>query len=371
VHILVTGGAGFIGSHTVDLLRERGHAVRVLDGLVAQVHGAERRRPAYLDTAVEVVVGSVEDPAPVWEALQDIDGVIHLAAAVGVGQSMYRVTDYCRTNIMGTATLLQAILERKAPLASLVVASSMSVYGEGRYRTPEGRLAEPGVRPESQLVQGAWELRDCAGALLQPVPTDEAKPLQPTSVYAINKRDQEEMCLRVGAAYDVPTTALRLFNVYGSRQALSNPYTGVAAIFCARLLNDRPPLVFEDGLQQRDFVHVRDVARAIVAAAETPIPGQVLNIGSGEAVTVLEVAEVLAAALGKSIPPQILGKFRSGDIRHCFADISNARRLLAWAPSHSFRQGVGELVEWVRSQRDARDGVAGAWDELQRRGLLS
>jgi dTDP-L-rhamnose 4-epimerase len=371
MNILVTGGAGFIGSHLVDCLLERGHSVRVLDSLAVQVHGRNGQRPSYLDPRAELVVKAVEEPAVVAEALKDIESVIHLASAVGVGQSMYQIVDYCTANVLGTATLLQTIVDRKINLKSLVVASSMSAYGEGRYHTSEGRLVNPEIRPETQLAVGDWEIHDPEGKTLEPVPTDEDKPLSPTSVYAINKRDQEEMCLRVGAAYGIPTTALRLFNVYGSRQALSNPYTGVCAIFCARLLHERPPLIFEDGLQRRDLVHVQDVARAFASVAEKPVSGEAINIGSGEALSVIEIAEILASEMGKSIEPQILGKYRPGDIRHCFADISKGRRLLAWEPSKTFSQGVSELVEWVKSQRDARDGVDKAWNELHQRGLLS
>ena len=370
MRVLVTGGAGFIGSHTIDCLLEHGHEVRILDALVPQVHGKDREQPSYLASQVEFIVGSVEDPVAVSQALAGVDSVIHLASAIGVGQSMYHIVDYCTTNVLGTATLLQALIDSKRQLKSLVVAASMSAYGEGRYRTPEGHLANPEVRSEAQLLAGDWEVRDATGNLLQPVPTDEQKPLTPTSVYAINKRDQEEMCLCVGAAYGIPTTALRLFNVYGSRQALSNPYTGVAAIFCARLLNDRPPLIFEDGQQRRDFVHVQDVACAMVAAAENPVPGEALNIGSGEALSVKEVAEILALAMNKDIQPQLVGKYRRGDIRHCFADIAKAQRLLAWQPSRTFRYGVSELIEWVQMQWAARDGVNSAWAELQQRGLL-
>jgi dTDP-L-rhamnose 4-epimerase len=371
MRILVTGGAGFIGSHTIDCLLERGHSVRVLDALVEQVHGKHREPPTYLDSRAELIVGRVEDHAVVSPALEGIDSVIHLASAVGVGQSMYRIVDYCTANVLGTATLLQAIIDRKRSLKSIVVASSMSAYGEGRYQTADGRLVNPQIRKEAQLAAADWELRDGDGKTLHPVPTDEDKPLNPTSVYAVNKRDQEEMCLSVGEAYGIPTTALRLFNVYGSRQALSNPYTGVAAVFCARLLNDRPPLIFEDGLQKRDFVHVQDVARAIVSATEKPVPGEAINIGSGNSVSVIEVAETLAHEMRKNILPKILGKYRQGDIRHCFADISKARRLLGWEPSRTFRQGVPELVSWVQSQSEARDGADSAWNELEQRGLLS
>jgi dTDP-L-rhamnose 4-epimerase len=368
--VLVTGGAGFIGSHAVDYLLARGHSVRVLDALVAQVHGNGKSRPNYLDPRAELIVGDLKDPAVIAQALDGIDSVIHLASTVGVGQSMYQIVDYCTTNVVGTAKLLQTIVDKKLHLKSLVVASSMSAYGEGRYRTADGRLVNPQIRNEMQLTRGDWELRNGDGETLQPVPTDEDKPLNPTSVYAVNKRDQEEMCLSIGSSYGIPTTALRLFNVYGSRQALSNPYTGVAAIFCGRLLNDRPPLVFEDGLQRRDFVHVEDVAQAIVSATEKPVPGEAINIGSGSAVSVIEIAEILACEMGKTIPPKILGKYRQGDIRHCFADVSKARRLLGWEPLRTFRQGVPELISWVEFQREARDRVDSAWDELDERGLL-
>ena len=370
MHTLVIGGAGFIGSHTVDCLLARGHMVRVLDALVPQVHGTTSQRPAYLDPRAELVVGRVEDADVVAQALDGVESVIHLAAAVGVGQSMYQVTQYCTTNTLGTAVLLQTLIDRKTRLHSLVVASSMSVYGEGLYCTRDGRCVAPPLRSEAQMAAGDWEVYDGDSAPLDPVPTPEDKMLQPTSIYAINKRDQEEMCLCIGMAYGIPTTALRFFNVYGSRQALSNPYTGVAAIFCARLLNDRPPLVFEDGKQQRDFVHVCDVARAVVAAAEQPVADEAINIASGEALSVREIAEILALALDKDIAPEIVGKYRRGDIRHCFADISKARRLLHWEPQHAFRHGVTELVAWVQAQRDARDSVHSAWDELQCQGLL-
>jgi dTDP-L-rhamnose 4-epimerase len=368
--ILVTGGAGFIGSHTIDYLLDRGHGVRVLDALAEQVHG-DGRVPSYLDRRVELIVGRVEDPAVVSEALEGIESVIHLAAAVGVGQSMYQITGYCTTNVIGTATLLQAIVDRKCRLKSMVIASSMSVYGEGQYRAADGRFVHPQFRSQIQLSRGEWDFRDSDGKLLQPIPTKEEKPLAPTSVYAINKRDQEELCLSVGEAYGVPTTALRFFNVYGSRQALSNPYTGVAAIFCARLLNNESPLIFEDGLQKRDFVHVRDIARAITYAAEKPAAGEAINIGSGEAVSVIQIAEILTREMGKNIPPRITGKFRQGDIRHCFADISKARDLLGWTPSKTFREGVSELIDWVQYERSARDRVGSAWVELEERGLLS
>ena len=371
MHILITGGAGFIGSHVADLLVEAGYKVRVLDALVEQVHGKARQRPGYLHPAVDLVIGEIENPVVLHAAMEGVQAVIHLAAAVGVGQSMYQIVDYCRTNVMGTAVLLEELIRRKSEIKSLVVASSMSAYGEGSYRTPCGEIIYPDVRPDAQLASGDWELRDKNGDPLEPVATNETKPLCPRSVYAINKRDQEEMCLSVAGAYGIPATALRFFNAYGSRQALSNPYTGVAAIFCARLLNDQPPLVFEDGQQQRDFVHVRDLARAVVAAMEKPVTGEVVNIGSGEPITVRQIACLLAESMGKAIEPLTLGKYRKGDIRHCFADVSKAARVLEWKPRSMFREGVSELIDWVKLQRAGKDKVDNAWNELRSRGLVS
>jgi len=366
---LVTGGAGFIGSYVVDRLVERGHSVTVLDSLVPQVHGANPTRPAYLNAKAKLIVGEVGDARVLAEAVADAESIIHLAAAVGVGQSMYEIVPYTRANVMATAVLLQALVDQKKKLGSFVVASSMSCYGEGRYRNRKGELVAPGMRSEAQLAAGKWEVLDEAGEALEPIPTDEAKALQPSSVYAIGKRDQEEMCLSVGMAYDIPTTALRFFNAYGPRQALSNPYTGVAAIFCSRLLNNRAPLVFEDGEQRRDFIHVQDLARAVVQACEQPAPGQVINIGSGEPLTVRQVAEVLARQMGKAIAPEVAGKYRKGDIRHCFADITRAQRLLKWRPEIQFSSGVRDLVDWVGSQA-AVDHVDNALSDLKRRGLV-
>lgn len=370
MHILVTGGAGFIGSHLTDKLLEQGHRVRILDALVDQVHASRRERPRYLATNAELIVASLNDPDAVMKALNGIDAIVHLAAAVGVGQSMYRIVEYCSSNIMGTANLLQLLVERKQRLRSLIVASSMSVYGEGKYVDRIGNPAVCEGRRDVDMQAARYEPCDNAGHPLQAVPTDELKALRPSSVYAVNKRDQEELCLAVGQAYGIPTTALRFFNVYGSRQALNNPYTGVAAIFCSRLMNNEPPVLFEDGHQRRDFIHVSDVASAIALASEKALDSEVLNIGSGHSISVLEIAETLAKALGKSIVPLVLRKFRRGDVRHCFADIKKAKQLLGWAPRYRFDEGVEELINWVGAQRVAEDHVIGALTELDGRGLV-
>jgi dTDP-L-rhamnose 4-epimerase len=367
-HVLITGGAGFIGSHVADALLERGDRVRVLDSLSPQVHGDARARPDYLAAEVELVTGDIRDPVAVRRALDDVDMVYHFAAMVGVGQSMYQVSDYTTVNGAGTAVLLEALIER--PVERLVVASSMSIYGEGLYRDAAGDPQPGSDRELAQLRRGEWELHDAAGAILEPVPTPEWKTPSLSSVYALSKYDQERLCLMIGRAYGIATVALRFFNVYGPRQALSNPYTGVLAIFAARLLNGNPPLIFEDGLQKRDFVSVHDVARACVLAGESAAAaGHALNIGSGESWTVREIAARVADVLGcRHIEPEVTGKYRVGDIRHCFADISAARRLLGYAPFVSLQDGLTELAAWLEGQ-EAQDRVEQASHELAARGL--
>ena len=368
MRVLVTGGAGFIGSHLTDHLLASGHEVRILDSLDPQVHDGA---PSYLDPAAELVQADVRDHDAVRRALDGVDRVVHLAAAVGVGQSMYEIERYTSVNALGAAIVLQEIVAARDRLEKLVIASSMSIYGEGLYRCPvEGVDVAPRPRPPEQLAARDWEPRcPSCGSALEPLPTPESKPLAPTSVYAVGKRDQEELFLAVGAAYALPATALRFFNVYGPRQALSNPYTGVAAIFASRLLNGRPPIVFEDGRQSRDFVHVRDVA-AVVAQALAPgaADGEAVNVGSGRAVTVREIAQTLADGLGVHVEPEIRDEFRAGDIRHCFADVTRARELLGFSAGISFADGMRELVEWLAG-REAEDRVAEATQALASRGL--
>jgi dTDP-L-rhamnose 4-epimerase len=365
--ILITGGAGFIGSHLADNLLRHGYTVRALDCLSPQVHGGGAIRPAYLDPEVELIVGDVRDPDAVRRALRGVDGIFHLAAKVGVGQSMYQVVDYTAANNLATAVLLEALVEK--PVERFVVASSMSIYGEGLYRDAERNTVIGGERLLPQLQAHDWELRDAQGRPLTPIPTPETKPPALASIYALSKYDQERMCLLVGRAYRIPTVALRFFNIYGPRQALSNPYTGVLAIFASKLLNDRPPLIFEDGYQQRDFVNVRDIAEGCRLALESSTADSVFNLGSGEHYTVREIAQRMAAALGKEhIEPKIAGQYRVGDIRHCFADISRAREVLGYAPQVVFEDGLVDLADWLAGQA----GIAPAADasaELSSRGL--
>jgi dTDP-L-rhamnose 4-epimerase len=366
--VLITGGAGFIGSHLADELLAHGYQVRVLDSLEPQVHGEGRRRPEYLAKEVELVVGDVNDRARVDEALRGVDAVYHFAAAVGVGQSMYEIAHYTRVNNLGTAVLLEALV--KNPVERLVVASSMSLYGEGLYRGASGGPRMVGERTLEQLKAAQWEFLAEDGSALQPMPTPETKQPALASVYALSKYDQERLCLMIGRAYNIPTVALRFFNAYGPRQALSNPYTGVLAIFASRLLNNNPPAIFEDGLQQRDFVSVYDIARACRLALETPgAAGETFNVGSGQPHTVRDIAAKLAKVVGKeNIQPEILGKYRVGDIRHCYADIGKAQRILGYAPEVQLEDGLVELASWLASQA-AVDRVAQASAELSARGL--
>ena len=367
MHILIAGGAGFIGSHLADELLRHGHRVRALDVMSPQVHGAGTARPTYLDADVELIHGDVRDERAVAAALNGIDAVYHFAANVGVGQSMYEVADYTSTNNLGTAVLLEAVMAH--PVQRFVVASSMSIYGEGLYRGRDGAIHAGVERSLDQLRRGDWEVRDAAGEALTPMATTEDKVPALASVYALSKFDQERLCLMIGRAYGIPTVALRFFNVFGARQALSNPYTGVLAIFASRLLNGNPPLIFEDGLQQRDFVSVYDVARACRLALEVDeAAGHAINIGSGHAYTVVQVADLLGAVLGTRVEPEICGKYRVGDIRHCFADVSLARRVLGYEPQVTLKDGLVELAGWLEGQV-ADDRVAEARAQLASRGL--
>jgi dTDP-L-rhamnose 4-epimerase len=365
--ILITGGAGFIGSHLADELLRAGHRVRGLDNLEPQVHETGRR-PGYLDGDVELVVGDVRDAACVRRALDGVDAVVHLAARVGVGQSMYDIAEYTSVNGAGTATLLQALLEH--PVQRLVVASSMSVYGEGLYADACGGPVDDAERTREQLERGEWEPSGEDGRPLTPLPTPETKPPSLASIYALGKYDQERMCLLFGSAYRVPVTALRLFNVYGPRQALSNPYTGVLAIFAGRLLNGRAPLIYEDGDQRRDFVAVQDVARAFAAALDRPgAAGRTLNVGSGASVSVREIAAELARLMDRDeIEPRLTGQYRVGDIRNCFADIGRATEAIGYVPRVARDDGMAELAGWLAGEV-AVDRVDDAAAELAARGL--
>jgi dTDP-L-rhamnose 4-epimerase len=365
--VLITGGAGFIGRHITAALLARGDRVRILDSLIEQVHPM-RERPAELDSQAELIIGDVRDEAAVRRALKGVDKVVHLAAEVGVGQSMYAVDRYTSVNDYGTAVLFQQLIDNT--VRRIVVASSMSIYGEGLYRDGAGKLYEEIVRGPRN-PDGTWDPQDEAGAALIPVATPETKRAGLKSVYAIGKYVQERLTLTLAPAYGMEGVALRLWNAYGPGQALSNPYTGVLAIFASRLLNGQSPMIFEDGQQRRDFVHVADVARAFLLALDSPAAvGETFNIGSGEDRTVTEVAQLLAEAMGVKAHPEIIDQMRLGDIRHCIPDLSKAEKVLNYRPRENFTAGLAELAEWVARQ-EAQDRVADARRELELRGLVA
>ena len=369
--ILVTGGCGFVGSWTVDLLVKKGYKVTILDSLEPQVH--QRGAPTYLNRAATFIQGDVRDGQLLGKLVKEADAVVHLAANVGVGQSMYQIEKYVDTNTRGTAVLLDSLVNNGNDVRKLVVASSMSIYGEGKYYCESCQQEKyPKMRETQQLDNSIWDPKcpDC-GSILKSVPTDEDKPLHPTSIYAMSKRDQEEMCLLIGETYNIPVVALRYFNIYGPRQSLSNPYTGVCAIFLSRILSSRRPYIFEDGQQSRDFVHVSDIARANVLAIESENANyRGVNIGSGQPISILRLATLISNIIGVDADPEVAQEYRKGDIRHCYADIEKARKLLSYSPSVSIEDGLKDLSKWALENRAySVDLFEEALNELKSRRL--
>jgi dTDP-L-rhamnose 4-epimerase len=367
--VLVTGGAGFIGRAVTKELLKRDSDVRVLDNLIEQVHG-DRDRPEDFPPDAELIVGDIRNRDVVARSLQGVDSVVHLAAEVGVGQSMYAVERYTSVNETGSAVLFEALIDH--PVRRVVTASSMSIYGEGLYEDADGDHVQDATRDPQLIAQKKWDPLDDDGRPLKPAATPEWKQPSLASVYALGKYVQERQTLIMTQAYGMEGTCLRLFNVYGPGQALSNPYTGVLAIFSSRLSNGQRPLIFEDGEQRRDFVHVGDVARAFADALVHPrADAEVFNIGSGMDRSVKDVARSIARALGRSdIEPEITGKARVGDIRHCFCDGTKAADVLGFRAQKDFDEGLAELAEWVASQT-ADDHVDEARAELEIRGLVA
>jgi len=368
--VLVTGGAGFIGSHLVDALLARGECVRVLDNLDALAHPSGEP-PEHLSDDAELIVGDLRDRAAVDRALHGVDRVYHLGGAVGNGESMINVRRSVDVNCGGTATLMEALIASRERIRRVVAASSMVVYGEGAYDCAQHGRIVPGPRPFEQLRRREWEPRcpDCARELTS-APSGELTPLRPMSVYGITKRDQEELVLTLGASYGIEAVALRYLNVYGPRQALGNPYTGVAAIFAARLLHGRRPIVFEDGRQLRDLVHVLDVVRATISAMDAPrADGRAINVATGRRLRIAALALGLGRALGSALEPELTGEFRVGDIRHCVAETAAARELLGFEASIDRAEGLAELARWVERQHTAERGDE-ALADLRLRGLV-
>ncbi|MGE4159190.1 MAG: NAD-dependent epimerase/dehydratase family protein [Planctomycetota bacterium] len=370
MNILVTGGAGFIGSHLVDALIAAKHKVTVLDCLDPQVHGKNPKKPGYLNPKARFVRGFVEDQSLVKRLLKGTDVLFHEAAAVGVGQSMYEIERYTRQNTQSAAALLQAVVDSKVKLKKMIVASSMSIYGEGLYKCSRHGMIASNLRSKAQLKKRQWEMRclHCDRELTAR-PTPESKPLAPESIYAINKRDHEEMFLVSGRAYGIDAVALRYFNVYGQRQALSNPYTGAAAIFSSAILNERKPIIFEDGEQSRDFTHVSDIVAANMLVLRHPrARDAIYNVGTGRSTSINRLVALLSKTLGWNGGADIQSAFRAGDIRHCYADISKLKAL-GFKPRVRLEDGIRDLCSWVARQR-ADSLSAEAKSLLVKRGLV-
>lgn len=368
-NILVTGGAGFIGSFLVDELIKSGYKVRIFDNLEKQVHNG--KKPSYLNKKAEFIKGDVRDRISLLKALKNIDVVFHLAAAVGVAQSNYEIKKYADTNIGGTANLIDILINEKNTVKKLITISSMTGFGEGNYKCTNCGIVRPPLRDEKQLKTKDWNIYcpNC-GRIVKEVPTEDDAKEYPNSIYAITKKTQQEMALLFSSLYNFPTVVLRGFNVYGPRQSLSNPYTGVTAIFISRLKNSKEAICYEDGMQSRDFVSVHDVVRAFILAMESDqANGNVINIASGKPTPIKRVAEILSASLHKKGLVKVNQEFRKNDIRHCYADISKAEKLLGWRPKITIEEGFKELVEWSGKEKSI-DMFTSAERELKTKGLL-
>jgi len=368
--VLVTGGAGFIGSHLVDALVERGHEVTIFDRLDSQVH-PDGRPPGYVNREARFVQGDMRDYDAVRKEVLRAEVIFHQAAAVGMGQSMYQVKKYVDVNTGGTANLLDVLANHEHTVRKVVVAASMSSYGEGRYRCEKCGVQKPPMRAADSTGPGRWDppCPECGGTLAA-VPTDERTACHGEAVYALTKKHQEDLVLTIGKTYGISAVALRYFNTYGPRHSLNNPYTGVCAIFMSRIKNDRPPVVYEDGNQTRDFVSVHDIVQAnLLAMEKDEADGEVFNVGSGIPLKIKDIAATLAQLYGKDIEPEIAMKFRKGDVRHCYADISKIRDRLGYEPAISFDEGVRELIEWSRDVESV-DGFDTAEAELREKGIV-
>jgi len=369
VSVLVTGGAGFIGSFLVDELIKLGHSVKILDNLEPQVHLG--KVPDYLNKNAEFINEDINNYEIIKDSIKGIDFIFHEASLVGVGQSMYEIKKYTYANTLGTTSLLNALVNEDHNVKKLIVASSMSTYGEGSYKCEKCGIINPGLRSEEQMSKADWELKclNCKSVLI-PIPTTEKKLQDINSIYAQTKKDQEVMCMLIGKAYGIPTVALRYFNVYGPRQSLSNPYTGVAAIFMSRIKNNKQSVIYEDGLQTRDFISVYDIIQANILAMEKKSADyEVFNVGNNNPISVKRIAETISKLYGKEIEPDITNKFRKGDVRHCFADITKITDKLGFKPKVKFEDGMKELIDWSKDQ-EAIDKFDEATTNLKDHNLI-
>ncbi|MBI3954817.1 GDP-mannose 4,6-dehydratase, partial [Candidatus Gottesmanbacteria bacterium] len=365
----VTGGAGFIGSHLVDSLIENGYKVRVLDNLFRQIHPTGRL-PQYFNSKAEFIKGDVTVKHDWMKALEGIDAIYHFAAAVGVGQSMYEIEHYVKVNSLGTALMLDILANSKHKIKKMIIAASMSSYGEGSYRCKTHGIVRPPLRSQAKLEKRDFQVYcPICNSIVDPVSTMEDVKQNSNSIYAIGKKDQEEMVMNIGVAYNIPSVALRYFNVYGPRQSLSNPYNGVVAIFMSRIKNGKPPIFNEDGLQTRDFIHIKDLTKVNILALEKDLANyQTFNVGSGIPISIKKVAEILIKLYGGNLTPEISYKIRKLDVRHCFADIGKMKKLLDFQPQIELKEGLREVIKWSEKE-EAVDKLEFAMKELEKRGL--
>ncbi len=377
-NVLITGGAGFIGSAIVNLLHEHGGwDITVFDAMTEQIHGAHWEE-SYLYQTIKgkcrFIRGDVRDLESLSNALEGVEVVIHLAAETGTGQSMYEINRYNDVNVMGTSNLLQAISSagKSNTVRKIILSSSRSVYGEGKYQCPQCGFVNPSSRTREHMLNKDFNMYcDFCGSLLTLVPTTEDTPTRPKSLYAFTKIAQEQMLETMCPALNIDYTIFRFQNVYGVGQSLDNPYTGILSVFSTRMLQDKPVNIFEDGLESRDFVNVKDVAAGVVAALDHPESnGQVINLGSGENTSVIEIANILKRAYASGSDISITGDFRIGDIAHNKADISKAQALLGFNPSTSLEQGLESFCAWVGGEAVHDSGYEHSLDEMEQAGMF-
>jgi dTDP-L-rhamnose 4-epimerase len=372
-NILITGGAGFIGSHLVDYISDNStHNITVYDCLDPQVHPLQNEAPDYLNESATFINGSVNDYEKFKEVILENEIIFHLAAKVGVGQSMYDVSRYTKTNILGLTNLLDILVNSDHNVKKIVLSSSNTVYGEGKVSCSKCGVVLPKLRSKNRLKSKEWELQcPTCGGKVKSLLTDEKTPYDSKSIYALSKKVQEEVTLMIGKTYGLDISILRLFLVYGPRQSPSNPYTGVCANFCTRLLNGNRPIIFEDGLQTRDFVNVKDVCQALFLSINSQSANaEIFNVGTGIPITIKEVADTLIQKINPDLSPIYNQKYRIGDIRHCTADISKIKTILGYSPKIAFNEGIGEYIEWIKTQKVYKDNTEKALGELKDKGLM-
>jgi dTDP-L-rhamnose 4-epimerase len=374
-NVLITGGAGFIGSNLTLKLIEKGYSITILDNLSPQIHGnnPDVTSPLYLSIKdkVNFIRGSVTERENLIEALKNQNFIIHLAAETGTGQSMYCIEKYVNVNISGTALMLDILANTKHSIIKILIASSRSIYGEGKYLTSIGEAVYPECRFESDMISGNFDVSFKGDFDLKLVATDEDSKIHPSSVYGITKQNQEQLIMTVCPTIGISPVAFRYQNVYGPGQSLSNPYTGILSIFSTQIRNLNPIQIFEDGNESRDFVYIDDVVNATILGLEMKeANGQVFNVGSGVATTVLDVANSLVKSYQIDVPVKITGKFRLGDIRHNFASLEKINKLLGYVPKVDFKQGINNFTNWVLSQKIEKDNLDLSLSEMKEKGLL-